>query len=332
MLSKSSRVVLVVLAAAALLAVAGQGNAQQTYPTKPVQLVPAGSPGGGLDIHARAIEQALTVEKLLDKPFTILHKGGGGGNLMTSHLINQKGNGYTMGINSNRVLLNELMGTIEYGYKDLTSVARLTTEYNCWAVRADSKYKSALDVLADLQKDPTSVTFGVGTVPSNDQFNIMLPAKQKGVDYRKVKIVAFDAGGDAMAKLLGNHVPILSTGLSEAINQAEAGKVRILSVSAPAKLDRVPTVPCWKDLGIDVAIYHWRGIYGPPEMPKEAYDYWNKKFAAMVKTKTWKQSLDKFELFDAFLTGDDFKKELAKDYETYRELLGTMGMLKKGKK
>ncbi len=331
MLSKSSRVVLVVLAAAALLAVAGQGNAQQTYPTKPVQLVPAGSPGGGLDIHARAIEQALTVEKLLDKPFTILHKGGGG-NLMTSHLINQKGNGYTMGINSNRVLLNELMGTIEYGYKDLTSVARLTTEYNCWAVRADSKYKSALDVLADLQKDPTSVTFGVGTVPSNDQFNIMLPAKQKGVDYRKVKIVAFDAGGDAMAKLLGNHVPILSTGLSEAINQAEAGKVRILSVSAPAKLDRVPNVPCWKDLGIDVAIYHWRGIYGPPEMPKEAYDYWNKKFAAMVKTKTWKQSLDKFELFDAFLTGDDFKKELAKDYETYRELLGTMGMLKKGKK
>lgn len=332
MLSKSSRVVLVVLAAAALLAVAGQGNAQQTYPTKPVQLVPAGSPGGGLDIHARAIEQALTVEKLLDKPFTILHKGGGGGNLMTSHLINQKGNGYTMGINSNRVLLNELMGTIEYGYKDLTPVARLTTEYNCWAVRADSKYKSALDVLADLQKDPTSVTFGVGTVPSNDQFNIMLPAKQKGVDYRKVKIVAFDAGGDAMAKLLGNHVPILSTGLSEAINQAEAGKVRILSVSAPAKLDRVPNVPCWKDLGIDVAIYHWRGIYGPPEMPKEAYDYWNKKFAAMVKTKTWKQSLDKFELFDAFLTGDEFKKELAKDYETYRELLGTMGMLKKGKK
>lgn len=332
MLSKSFRVALVVLVAAALLAVAGQGNAQQTYPTKPVQLVPAGSPGGGLDIHARAIEQALTVEKLLDKPFTILHKGGGGGNLMTSHLINQKGNGYTMGINSNRVLLNELMGTIEYGYKDLTPVARLTTEYNCWAVRADSKYKSALDVLADLQKDPTSVTFGVGTVPSNDQFNIMLPAKQKGVDYRKVKIVAFDAGGDAMAKLLGNHVPILSTGLSEAINQAEAGKVRILSVSAPAKLDRVPSVPCWKDLGIDVAIYHWRGIYGPPEMPKEAYDYWNKKFAAMVKTKTWKQSLDKFELFDAFLTGDEFKKELAKDYETYRELLGTMGMLKKGKK
>lgn len=67
-------------------------------------------------------------------------------------------------------------------------------------------------------------------------------------------------------------------------------------------------------------------------MPKVAYDYWNKKFAAMVKTKTWKELLDKFEVFDAFLTGDEFTKMLAKDNETYRELLGPMGMLKKVKK
>ncbi|MBU2053560.1 MAG: hypothetical protein KJ936_07970 [Proteobacteria bacterium] len=332
MLRKTFHAALIALSVVVLVLVSEQGRAQEAYPTKPVQLIPAGSPGGGLDIHARAIEQALTMEKMLDKPFTVLHKGGGGGNILTSYLVNQKGNGYVIGINSNRVLLNELMGTIEYGFRDLTPIARLTTEFNCWAVRADSKYKTAADVFEDLKKDPTSVAFGVGTVPSNDQFNILLPSKQKGVDYTKVKIVAFDAGGDAMAKLLGAHVPVLSTGFSEAVNQAEAGKVRILSVSAPSKIDRVPNVPCWKDLGIDVAIYHWRGIYGPPDMPKEAYDYWNKKFAAMVKTKTWKTSLDKFELFDAFLTGDEFRKELAKDIETYRELLGTMGMLKKGKK
>jgi putative tricarboxylic transport membrane protein len=312
--------------------VSGQGNAQQAYPAKAVELVAAGAPGGGLDIHARAIEQALTAEKMLDKPFTITHKGGGGGNITTSYLVNQKGNGYVLGINSNRVLLNELMGTIEYGYKNLTPVARLTTEYAVWAVRADSKYKTALDVLADLKKDPTSVTFGVGTIPSNDQFNILLPSKAKGVDYSKIKIVVFDAGGDAMAKLLGGHVPILSVNISEISAQLDAGKIRVLAVSAPTKVDRIPNVPTWRDLGIDVTIYHWRGIYGPPEMPKVSYDYWNKKFADMVKTKTWKGLLDKFELFDAFLPGDEFKKQLEKDNETYRELLGTMGMLKKGKK
>ena len=111
MLCKIFRVTLVILAATALMLVEGQGNAQEAYPTKPIQLVPAGSPGGGLDIHARAIEQALTMEKMLDKPFTVLHKGGGGGNLTTSYLVNQKGNGYVMGINSNRVLLNAVSYT-----------------------------------------------------------------------------------------------------------------------------------------------------------------------------------------------------------------------------
>jgi putative tricarboxylic transport membrane protein len=330
MLKKTFPVTLIALIVLALLS--GHGNAQQAYPAKPVELVAAGAPGGGLDIHARSIEQTLTAEKMLDKPFTIVHKGGGGGNITTSYLVNQKGNAHLLGINSNRVLLNELMGTIEYGYKDLTPVARLTTEYAVWAVRADSKYKTALEVLADLKKDPASVTFGVGTIPSNDQFNILLPAKQKGVDYAKIKIVVFDAGGDAMAKLLGGHVPILSVNLSEISAQLEAGKLRVLAVSSPVKLDRIPTVPTWKDLGMDITIYHWRGIYGPPEMPKASYDYWNKKFAGMVKTKTWKGLLDKFELFDAYLPGDEFKKQLEKDNATYHELLGTMGMLKKGKK
>jgi putative tricarboxylic transport membrane protein len=324
-------VTLIALSLIVLALVSGQGNAQQAYPTKSVELVAAGAPGGGLDIHARAIEQAMTAEKMLDKPFTIAHKGGGGGNITTSYLVNQKGNAHLLGINSNRVLLNELMGTIEYGYKDLTPVARLTTEYAVWAVRADSKYKSALEVLADLKKDPTSVTFGVGTIPSNDQFNILLPSKQKGIDYSKIKIVVFDAGGDAMAKLLGGHVPILSVNISEISAQLDAGKIRVLAVSSPTKVDRIPNVPTWRDLGIDVTIYHWRAIYGPPEMPKVSYDYWNKKFADMVKTKTWKGLLDKFELFDAYLPGDEFKKQLERENETYRELLGTMNMLKKGK-
>jgi putative tricarboxylic transport membrane protein len=332
MVRKYFPITLIALSLIILALVSGQGNAQQAYPTKPVELVAAGNPGGGLDIHARAIEQAMTAEKMLDKPFTIAHKGGGGGNITTSYLVNQKGNAYVLGINSNRVLLNELMGTIEYGYKDLTPVARLTTEYAVWAVRADSKYKTALEVLADLKKDPTSLTFGVGTIPSNDQFNILLPAKQRGIDYSKIKIVVFDAGGDAMAKLLGGHVPILSVNISEISAQLDAGKIRVLAVSAPAKVDRIPNVPTWRDLGMDITIYHWRAIYGPPDMPKVAYDYWNKKFADMVKTKTWKGLLDKFELFDAFLPGDEFKKQLEKDNETYRELLGTMGMLKKGKK
>lgn len=332
MAKKTLHCILIGLTITVLILVAGPGNAQQEYPTKPFQMVPAGDPGGGTDAHARTVAQTMTVEKLTNQPFTILNKGGGGGNVCTSYMVTQKGSGYSLAINTNRVLINPIMGTTEYTLKDMTPVARLTTEYSVWAVRADSKYKSALDVLADLKKNPTSVVFGMGNVPSDDQFNILLPAKQSGIDYRKVKHVSFNSGGDAMAQLLGGHIPILSASMSELVAQVDAGKIRCLVVSSASKLDRLPGVPTWKDMRIDVVIPHWRGIFGPPDMPKVAYEYWNKKLAEMVKTKAWKGVLDKYELYDAFLPGDEFLKSLEKDNATYVELLENLGMTKKVKK
>jgi putative tricarboxylic transport membrane protein len=329
---KTICLILVVLVAASLALFAGRAEAQQEYPARVVQLVVAGNAGGGLDLQGRMVDQAMTVEKLTDKPFILSNKAGGGGNACTAFMVTQKGNGYWLAINSNRVILNPLMGTIEYTTKDMTPIASLTTEFSVWAVRADSKYKSAMDVLADLKKDPTSVVIGMGNVPSNDLFNILLPAKSQGIDYRKIKRVSFSSGGDLMAQLLGGHVPIIVSGASEVVAQVDAGKVRVLSVSAGSKIDRLPGAPTWRDLGMDLVLPHWRGIFGPPDMPKIAYDYWIKKLGVMVKTKTWKDLMNKYELYDAFLPGDAFMKKLANDEKTYTELLGNMGMLNSEKK
>jgi putative tricarboxylic transport membrane protein len=329
---KTICLVLVVVVAASFALLAARAEAQQEYPARVVQLVVAGNPGGGLDLQGRMVDQAMTLEKLADKPFVLSNKAGGGGNACTAFMVTQKGNGYWLAINSNRVILNPLMGTIEYTIKDMTPIASLTTEFSCWAVRADSKYKSVLDILADLKKDPTSVVIGMGNVPSNDLFNILLPAKVKGIDYTKIKRVSFNSGGDVMAQLLGGHVPVVVNGVSEVIAQVDSGKVRVLSVSSGSKIDRLPGVPTWKDLGMDLVLPHWRGIFGPPDMPKIAYDYWIKKLGLMVKTKTWNELLNKFELYDAFLPGEQFRQKLANDQATFTELLGNMGMLGKEKK
>lgn len=319
---------IIVIAAISFTLDAVRVDAQQAYPTRPVNLV-AGSPAGSLDIGARNIEQVLNVEKMLDKPFVIMNKGAGGGNQETAFLVEQKGSGYTIALNSNRVILNYHAGTIEYGLKDVTVVARLSSDFPTWAVRADSKYKTALDVLADMKKDMNSVVWGLSSLFSNNQFNILLPAKEYGLDYAKAKLVALPQSGDLTGQLLGGHIPIISTQMSEILPQVKAGKVRFLTVAAPSRLERFPDVPTWKDLGINVVIPHWMGVFGPPDMPKVAYDYWNKKFAQMVKTKTWKENLEKIDIFDAFLTGEEFAKQLVKEEVTYVDLLRATGQLKR---
>jgi putative tricarboxylic transport membrane protein len=331
MVKKKMYLALIILGIASFCLIAGQVEAQQAYPAKPVQLVPAGLPGSSGDLAARTMEQVLTQEKMLDKPFQILNKGAGGGNVMTAYMVEQKGNAYVIGINTNRIILNQLLGTIEFGLKDVTPVANLVCEYPVLAVRSDSKYKSVKDVIADIKKDPKSVPIGVTSMVSSSTFSVWLALKATGMDYTKAQIVALPAGGEIISNLLGGHIPVISTSMSEIMTQVDAGKMRIIVIASESRHPRLKDVPTWKELGINVVFPHWRAVWGPPDMPKVAYDYWNKKLAQMVKTKSWKEALVKYELEDSFQTGDAFKKDLDRDAVMYAEMIKSMN-LKEGKK
>ncbi len=323
---------LVVLAAAGMIC----GNAAlhaADYPAKTVEMVAAGSPGGGLDLVARSLDITLREEKLFKGNLAIKNMGGAGGNLAKSYINQKKGDPHFLYIESNRIYVNRLVGTTNLTYTDVTPLARLVTEYLVWAVLADSPYKSAKDVLAKLKADPSSVIFGVGTVPSNDQMNILRPAMAQGIDPKQIKIVTFKSGGDLMIQLLGGHVPVISTGLSEAIEQAKAGKVRLIAISAPrAVAGDFSTVPTWRSMGIDLEILHWRGLFAPPGMPADAVKYWDQTLSRMVKTDTWKKILEKYQWFDAYANSATFRKDLEQESKAYTTILTQLGMAKAPKK
>ena len=324
---KIQRLLLAGLAAGSLLA--GAAAQAADYPSRPVEVVAAGGPGGGLDLVARALESSLREEKLIKETFSIKNMGGAGGNLAKTYIHQKKGDPHFLYIESNRIYVNRIVGTTPLTYTDVTPVARLVTEYLVWAVRADSPFKTARDVLDKLKSDPSSVVFGVGTTPSNDQMNILRAAMASGIDARKVKIVTFKAGGDLMIQLLGGHVPVISTGLSEAIPQAQAGQVRLIAISAPNPVPgEFSKIPTWKSMGIDLAILHWRGIFAPPGIPAEAVKYWDQTLSRMVKSESWKKILQKHQWFDAYAGSATFRKDLEQENKAYEEILTQLGMAK----
>jgi putative tricarboxylic transport membrane protein len=303
------------------------------FPERPVEMVVAGSAGGGLDLTGRALETALREAKLFPQNFVIKNVGGAGGNVARTQVNQKKGDSHMLYVESNRIYVNRIVGTTQLTHKDVTPIGRLITEYVAWVVRADSPYKSPKDVFDALKKNPEAVTFGVGTVPSNDQMNILRPVMASGIDPKKIKVVSFKSGGDLMIQLLGGHIPVISTGLSEAIEQVKAGKVRVIAVSSPNPLPGdLAKVPTWRSMGIDVAILHWRGVFAPPGIPKEVVAYWDKALGQMVKTDAWKQQLEKHGWFDAYADSATFRKDLDAEEKIYTEILTDLGMAKGLKK
>lgn len=80
------------LAATGAIPVAAQGF----KPTKPLELVTHTGPGGGGDVVARFISQAIDKEKLLPVRMQVINKPGGSGAVAAAYLVEKKGDTHTL--------------------------------------------------------------------------------------------------------------------------------------------------------------------------------------------------------------------------------------------
>jgi putative tricarboxylic transport membrane protein len=310
-------VLVVVITASALLHPSCRTpSSDGRYPGRPIEFIVAGGPGGGLDITARIVDDVGRREQM-GAAFLIANRDGGGGNVARAYLASRKGDDHVLLCESNRVWLSELMGTTTAGIEATTPLARLTSDPLVWVVRADSKFPDARSVIAAAKQDPASIAFGVGTIPSDDQFHILRPLQASGVDTSALKMAAFRSGGDLITNLLGGHVDVVSASFSEAEGQAAAGRVRMLATASPVRIPGAigNTVPTWRELGLDITVTHWRGVFGPPGMSPEAVRYWDDYFSKLVKTDTWKAALARIGQEDAYLGAAAFKTSLVEERE-----------------
>ncbi len=108
---------------------------------------------------------------------------------------------------------------------------------------------------------------------SDDQLPFALLVEAGGGDATAIEFVPYEGGGEQSAALASGDIALAVSGASEFLPMIESGELRGLAVLKDQPLDGldVPTAP---EQGYDVTLANWRGIYGPPDMPAYAVDYW----------------------------------------------------------
>jgi putative tricarboxylic transport membrane protein len=300
------------------------------FPSQDLTVIAAGGPGGGLDTLSRMTKQALEQENLIEVGLDIENMGGGGGNPARAALLERPDDGHTVVAESNRIFLNPLVGTTDMTVDDFQPLAKMTVEYLVWAVNADSKWESAQQVLEAIKENPSSVSFGVGTIPSDDQFNVLRPAEMAGVaNIGQLNVVVFEEGGDLTSNLVGGNVDVASTGLSEVLEQVEAGELRLLAISAPPDAEmpeELADVPTWQELGINFELDHWRGFFGPANMPEETVEWWADTLEQATETETWQELVEKYELTTDFEGPEEFAETIKAQRTQAEELVEAAGL------
>lgn len=292
-------------------------------------LIPGGA-GGGWDMTARGTGDVLVKADIVDN-VSFQNLSGGGGGKAIAHLIETaERQEDTLMVNSTPIVVRSLTGVFPQSFRDLTPVAATIADYGAIVASADSPYNTWEDVVADFKENPKKVKIAGGSARgSMDHLVVAAAFKGEGFNPKKVRYIAYDAGGKAMAALLSGETQLLSTGLGEVLEMSKSGQVKVLAVTAPKRLEAAPDIPTLTEYGNETVFANWRGFFAAPGISEEKVNEWNTALSKMYDTKQWAVVRDRNGWIDNYKADKDFYKFL-EDQETQMGALMTeLGFLNK---
>lgn len=317
----------------AVAANAGPALAQKGF-TRPVEIIAPASPGGGWDMTARLLARSLQEEKVIRRPITVVNKPGGSGVAGWNYMNSHGPDGHYVAMGSTMIHAHRLLGRGTMSLADITPLAMLTTEWHAVVVGKGSPIRTGKELMSKLKEDPMSLSIGVGIgVGSDDYMSFMKAAKGAGVDVSRLRRIAiFPSGNELIAAIIAGQVDVISTGLSEAIEQHRANAVRIVAISAPRRLEgRDADLPTWEEQGIAGEFGHWRGLFGPGGMSREQVATWDAAIGKVVRTKTWKQGIARHGWHGTHLDSTQFQAFLERENISFEETFDALGIVKRSR-
>ena len=306
------------------------GSAHAAAPEKPECIAPA-KPGGGFDLTCKLVQGGLQNGKFIDAPMRVTYMPGGIGAVAYNTVIAQRPDeGGTIVAFSGGSLLNLAIGKFgRYGVNDVKWLGSAGTDYGAIIVRADSPFTDLKSLMAAIKADPSKVVFGAGgSVGSQDWMKSALVAKAAGIDFKTMRYVAFEGGGEAMTALQGGHVQVYSGDASEVAAQIKGGRIRVLGVLSadrlPGELSGVATA---KEQGYDVQWPIIRGYYMGPKVSDADYKWWLATFDKMLASPEYAKLRDAQGLFPFNMTGDKLDAYVKERVKHYAELAKEFGMV-----
>ena len=315
-----------------LVTVSFSVNVWAWEPTKPIEFViPAGT-GGGADQMARLISGIAEKHKLSPRPLIAVNKSGGAGAEGFLEVKGKKGDAHTIIITLSNLFTTPLATGVPFNWKDLTPIARMALDQFILWVNAETPYKTAKEYIAAVKErsggDNRMKMGGTGSAQEDQIITVQLE-QALGV---KFTYVPLKGGGEVCVNLVGKHIDSTVNNPAECVSHWKSGTVRPLAVFDTARIPVADwkAIPTAKEaLGADIHYLMLRGIFGAPDMPKEAVEWYVGFLKKVYDTPDFQKYMEDNALKPAFASGTEYVKWVEENEQLHRDLMAKGGLLKK---
>lgn len=317
---------------ATVIALAGNHGAMAAdwKPSRPIEIVAAGSAGGGYDRQARILQKIMQDRRLTDVPINVVNRAGGSSSVGWAHVVQRAGDPHVVAVASTTYLTNDVLGINPFRFDELVPIALMATEYLVFSVRSESPIRTGTELAERMRQSAKAVTFANAPGPGNGNHIVLgMVARSLGVDVRQVPLVYFKSAGESATAVLGGHVQVITSSIPIVIEHARAGRMRMLGVAAPKRLPGdMKDVPTWREQGIEAEFRNWRGVLAPKGLTREQMAWWEQTLAAVTRSEEWRKDAESVYATTEFAGSADSVRALAAQQKEIAQTLRDLGIAK----
>src|SRR5438477_4498257 len=212
--------------------------ARADYPTRPVTLIVAFTPGGPSDLLSRILGKKL--EQLLGQPFVIENRPGAGGNIAAEVAAHATPDGYTLLMGNNSILATNASLYRKIGYdaeRDFAPVSLIGAQANILVVNRALPAASLADLIALAKRQPGKLNFASSGYGAAAHLAGELFKARAGID---IVHVAYKGAAPALQDVIGGHVQMMFATAVSVLGHIRDGLVRPLVVTTLKRTALLP--------------------------------------------------------------------------------------------
>ena len=292
--------------------------AAQDFPNKPIRLISSYTPGGGNDVAARIMAEALTPR--LGQQVVVENRPGASGLIGSDYVAKSAPDGYTWLWASvdTMTMVPALKANMPYEVDDLTFIAKTSENGMTFAISSSLPVKTLAEFIAYARANPGKIRYGTNGVGAAPHLAAELFLKQTGI---KMTHVPYKGIANAMSDLLGAHIEMVPLTPVAIAPHVDSDKLRIIGFTAAERHPSLPNVPTLKELGFPQAtVTVWYSMVGPGKIPAPIADRMRKEVAAALADPVVKEKLAKLGSTVAPVYGDAFRKMVADELKQWKDI------------
>lgn len=247
--------------AAATLPLAAPSVAQEGFPNRPLRLLVGYTPGGAVDISARAF--APRMGEVLGQPVVVENRPGAGSNIASEVAVRAPADGHTLLLATiGALVVSPMVMRLSFDpQRDLMPVSIAVDLFNILIVPADRPWRNVAELVAAAKAAPGRLSYGTSGIAGGPHLAGVLFDRMAGIETMPVH---YRGGALIATDLLSGRIDFSFATAPSVLPHVQSGRLRALAVPTIARSRLLPDVPTVAESGVpDFDVPGWYAVVAP---------------------------------------------------------------------